>query len=252
MELRTVLLEIFPGCYFPFTWIFQGTGAVNITDVPQSGIYYQQGAIVQLVVQLVDIVTGEPIPLQGGAGFSISILYPDLVTSQTFQAQLYTDGSDGMITYITKNTGAIIDLSQVGLYQMQGMAVIGGSLIPPSYATDFYVLKNTFGGAMPTIITPSAIILFDSNGIRWAGTVSSTGVISWNPQVVGPTGFLQFNNLVMVDNQGVYWKFSISTVGVVTGTPGGTFNQAQDLFSLQDINGKSWLISNNLGTLVAS
>jgi hypothetical protein len=225
---------------------------VNITDVPQSGIYYQQGAIVQLVVQLIDIVTGLPIQLQAAAGLSIAILYPDLVTSQTFQAKLYTDGSDGMISYITQNTGAIINLSQVGLYQMQGMAVIGGVLTPPSYETDFYVLKNTFGGSMSTITTPSAIILFDSNGIRWAGTVSPLGVISWNPLVMGPQGFLQFNNLVMPDITGVYWEFMINDSGVVTSIPGGTFPQVQNYFFLQDINGKSWLITNNYGALLAS
>lgn len=226
---------------------------MNITDVPRSGVYYQQGAIVQLVVQLIDNATGLPIQLQTASGLSISILYPDLVTTQTFAAQLYTDGSDGQITYITKNTGVVIDLSQVGLYQMQGMAVIAGTLTPPSYETDFYVLPNTFGGTMPTITTPSAIILFDTNSVRWAGTVSPLGVITWLPQTLGPTGYLQFNQLVMPDDTGAYWTFKVSLTGVVTGTLGGTFAQAQDYFFLQDINGKSWLITaSETGQLVAS
>lgn len=223
-----------------------------LTDVPQSGIYYQQGAIVEIVVTLIDVQTGLPIDIQTAAGMSISLLYPDGVTTQTFPASLYTDGSDGKISYVTINDNSQVDLSQWGLYQMQGNAIVGGVALPPSYLTDFYVLKNTYGGFMPAITTPSALILYDSSGNRWAGEVSTSGVLSWTSKPFGPNQFFSFNNLVLVDENGVYWTFVISTLGVVTATQAGDFSQAQDYISLVDANGKSWLISNSQGTLVAS
>jgi hypothetical protein len=224
---------------------------VNITDVPQSGVYYQQGAAVQLVVQMIDITTGLPVPLGAASGLSISILYPDRVTTQTFVATLYTDGSDGMVTYTTKNLPGQVDLSQVGLYAMQADAVIGGVSIPPSYETDFYVLPNVFGGPMTTIATPSAIVLYDSASVRWVGTVSPAGTINWIPQVSGPPNALQLNQLVMKDDMGVYWTFTISTLGVLTGARAGTFPKALEYFFLSDINGKSWIVTaSEAGTLV--
>ena len=116
-----------------------------ITDVPQSGIYYQKGAIVQLIVQLLDQQTGLPIQLQAAMSLEVVLLLPDLLTVKMFPAQLYTDGSDGLIVYTTRNDGTIIDLSQVGLYQLQGTGVIGDIQMPFSYETDFYVLKNIVG-----------------------------------------------------------------------------------------------------------
>lgn len=214
-----------------------------ITDVPESGKYFQQGAIVRLVVQLIDIETGLPIPLQTATGLTISILYPDLETSQTFPATLYTDGSDGQISYITQNDGTTIDLTQTGLYRMQGDAIIGGVSLPPSYETDFYVLPNVFGGPSVTNTTPTAIILFDSTGVRWVGTVSAGGVISWAAQISGPASYLYVNSLVMKDDLGVYWTISISTLGVISAVPGGTFPHALNYFFLADINGKSWLVT---------
>lgn len=216
---------------------------MNLTDVPQSGIYYQRAAIVQLIVQILDINTGLPVQLQTANGFSISILYPDLLTSQTFVAALYSDGSDGKITYITKNDGVTIDLNQVGLYQVQGDAVIGGVSLPPTYETDFYVLPNVFGGTMPAIVTPSAIVLYDSDNVRWVGTISAPNVLSWAAQIEGPAGFFQPNALVMKDSTGLYWTITISTLGVPVFTAIGGFPQAINYFELSDINGKSWLVT---------
>lgn len=211
-----------------------------ITDVPQSGIYFQQGAIVRLIAQMLD--TGLPVPLQTATGLVIAILYPDRVTTQSFAAELYTDGSDGMIAFTTRNDGRTIDLSQVGLYELQGMAVIGGVQLPPSYESDFYVLENVFGGSNMPIFTPSAVVLYDTNSVRWVGTVTPSGDIEWVAQPSGPSSFLQFNQLVMKDDNGVYWTMSISTLGVVTGTPGGTFANAIDFFTMADINNKSWIV----------
>lgn len=225
----------------------------QITDVPVSGVYYQQGAIVQIIVQLVDIVTGEPVQLQTATGLTISIKYPDLTTWQTFNAQLYTDGSDGRIYYITKNDGTTIDLSQAGLYQVQGQAVIGGVSIPQSLTTDFYVLENVFGGSTMPLTTPSAMILYDSSNVRWAGTVDPSGVISWAALPSGPAGYLQFNSIVMKDGNGVYWTQTIDTDGVVTPAMAGTFPEALAFFFLTDVNGKTWKITaNEAGVLEAA
>jgi hypothetical protein len=223
-----------------------------ITDVPQSGIYFQQGAVVQLVVQIVDANTGLPVLLQAASGLSLAFLYPDLSVSEVFPAQLYTDGSDGKIVYTTVNTGNQIDLSEIGLYKMQGQASVGG--VPMlSYETDFYVLSNTFGGVFMPIATPSAVVMFDNSNIRWVGTVSTAGVLSWVAQSSGPPTFLQFNSLIMKDDTGTYWTMSISTLGVVTGTSGGNFPHAIDKFTLVDANGKSWIITaSEIGQLVPS
>lgn len=213
-----------------------------ITDVPDSGVYIQRGAIFQIVAQLLDYATGEPIQLQTASGLSISILYPDLVTTQTFAAQLYTDGSDGMIVYTTQNDGATIDLSQVGLYKFQGNAVVGGINLPPSYESDFYVLPNVIGGPAMNIVTPTAVIMFDGANVRWAGMVNPSGALSFAALISGPTTFLQLNNLVMKDSNGVYHQFSISTLGVVSSVPGGSFADSIDFFTIADINNKTWIV----------
>lgn len=224
-----------------------------LLDIPDSGIYFQQGAIVQLVVQLLDINTGLPIQLQAATALTISLLYPDLVTTQSFPATLYTDGSDGKIYYTTENDGTTIDLLEFGLYQMQGTAVVGGVQLPPSYRTDFYVLKNVFGGSTMPVFTPSAVVMYDSSNVRWVGTVTSSGVLHWTALASGPNSFLQFNQLVMKDPNGVYWTLSISTVGVISGVPGGTFPEALESFFLADTANKTWIITvSDVGALVAS
>jgi hypothetical protein len=216
---------------------------VIITDVPNSGIYYQQGAIVQIVVELIDAETDLPVQLQAAMGLSVSVLYPDLVTSQTFSGTLYTDGSDGKIAYTTRNDGSTIDLSQVGLYQMQGNATIGGVMLPPSYATDFYVLTNVLGISSLPVFNSTAMLFYDSSGIRWALTISPSGVQSVALQPALPANFIYFHGLVMKDPAGVFWAASMSLAGVLTWAPGGSFTQALSSFSLNDSNGRSWLFT---------
>ncbi len=223
---------------------------MNITDVPTSGKYFQRGAIAALVVQMIDAESvtpdnpeGDPIPLQTATGLSISILYPDGTTSQSFTAELYSDGSDGRIKYITKNDGVTVDLSQVGLYKIQGNAVIGGVPLPPSYESDFYVLKNTFGGTVMPIATPSGIVLFDSDTVRYVGTVNPSGELSFAQQSEGPTTYLYFNELVMKDSEGIYWTITMGTDGEYDAAPGGTFPHALNYFTLVDQNNKTWVIT---------
>lgn len=216
----------------------------DITDVPDSEVYLQEGAIVMLVAQILDINTGLPVQLQVATGLSLTVLYPDRLTSQTFAAQLYTDGSDGRIVYITRNDGSTIDLSQVGLYQFQGNAVIGGVALPPSFKSDFYVLPNMSGNPTPpAIFSSSSLILFDSNGIRWGVTVNPSGALVRALTPSGPTNFLMFNGLVMKDAGGLYWTVSISITGVIQTTPGGSFTHALTSFILTDTNNRSWVIT---------
>lgn len=225
-----------------------------ITDVPESGIYFQQGAITQIIAQILDANTGEPIQLQTATGLSISVLYPDLISSQTFAAHLLTDGSDGKIYYTTVNDEDQMDLSQVGLYQFQGSAAIDGVISVLSYLNDFYVLKNAFTNiSPPPPFNSSALILFDSTGVRWSMTVSPDGELPVVLQPSGPANYLQFNSLVMKDSDGLYWTVSVSTIGVISGTPGGAFQNAIESFFLTDINGTSWVVTIDTdGTLVAA
>lgn len=218
---------------------------MNITDVPQSGIYYQQGAVVRIVVQFIDNATGLPIPLQTASGMAISILYPDGVTAQTFQASLFTDGSDGNIVYTTKNNGSNVDLSQIGLYQLQGSASVNGVALPPSYLTDFYVLRNVAGLSTTPIFNSSALILFDPLGNRWGVTVSTLGalVVALTPTL--PTNYLKFNQLVMQDANGVYWTVGVNSNGTFNTAvaSGSGFAHALANFILSDANGVSWVVT---------
>ena len=219
-------------------------------DIPQSGIYFQQGAIVQLVAQIIDINTitptnpsGNPIQLQSATGMTISILYPDGATAQTFVASLYTDGSDGMVAYTTRNNGSTIDLSEVGLYKMQASAVLGGVQLPPSFETDFYVEPNVSGLSASPIFNSSALIMFDVNNVRWAGTISA-GALVFAATPMGPSQFLWFNRLSMKDSNGVIWNINVSTAGVQGATQAqGNVQDALSSFILNDVNGRSWVVT---------
>lgn len=220
---------------------------MNITDVPESGIYVQVGAITQLVLQIIDVNTGEPVPLQTATGLQISLLYPDRITSRDLPAELYTDGSDGMIAYTTQNDGASnIDLTQNGLYYAQGFATISGTQLPPSELTDFYAKKNVSAtGTPPIAYTSSALIFFDSNNVRWAMTVDTDGDIS-NPSVArltGPINSLTLNQVVLQDSDGVYWTITMGTDGEYVATVGGTYAQSISTLVLLDSDDVSWVIT---------
>jgi hypothetical protein len=226
-----------------------------IANVPQSGVYFQRGSIVQLVIQLIDQATGLPINISTATSMSIFLLYPDLALERQFVAQLYTDGTDGRIVYTTQNSMSNVDLSEVGLYQMQGQVVIGGVTQPPSYNTDFYVLPNTFdtGGSQP-IVSASGIVLFDTNNVRYVTGVSPAGVIG--PPVAqqsGPPNALILHNWVMKDSNGVYWQITVTTAGALVTAQGGNFTQALESLTLMDVNGVSWVITiSTSGVLVAT
>lgn len=226
---------------------------MRISDVPNSAIYFQRGAIVQLVVQLIDLNTGLPLQIQTATNLIVSLLYPDLITSQTFVASLYTDGSDGCLVYTTKNDGSSeIDLQQCGLYQIQGQVTLGGIVQPWSQQSDFYVRANsTDTGVPPVVFAASAFVLFDSNNIRWATTITTGGVLTPNAQVTGPANALTLHNLVLKDDTGVYWTVTISTLGVLVVTQGGDFSTAIDRLTLTDIDGITWIITvSEAGALV--
>lgn len=83
--------------------------------------YAQIGDMIRLTVQFIDPLTNLPVNLAGGTGILIKLLYPD-DTATDFDADLLTDGTDGVIYYDTARD----DLSQSGTYFIQGEATVGG------------------------------------------------------------------------------------------------------------------------------
>jgi hypothetical protein len=212
-------------------------------NVPQSGIYFQVGAITQLVVEIIDITTGEPVPLQVAGDLEISILYPDGVTYQRFNAELYTDGSDGRIVYTTQNDGGSnVDLSEAGLYSIQGYATIGGVPLPPSERSDFYVLPNNTG-VEPVISGTTGLVFYDTDNVRWAMTVDTNGDLQIAAKKTGPYGFVYLDPLVLQDSDGVYWTVTINTDGEYQTEINGTFQESVQQIVLKDTNGRSWVLT---------
>lgn len=217
-----------------------------IQNVPQSGVYYSQGAIVQLVVQLLDLNTLTPIQLQTASGFTITLQYPDF-SVQEFAANLWTDGSDGMIVYTTQPG----DLDQSGLYQMQGTAVVNGVQLPMSNTDgpdcDFYCLPNikpvsVFDGFLAstnmgvifgvTVLAPNGnlnttamppdlsgyyqnfpLILQDINGFSWEVIALAPGNLETIPYL-GIPGTPQ-TYLYLTDNAGKNWKLTVLPTGAL-------------------------------------
>jgi hypothetical protein len=113
--------------------------------IPQEMQQFQYGAVVQLIVQFIDPIAtaannNVPVPLNiaGASDLLIGLLYPDTVTSQNFDGTFLTDGTDGQIYY---NTVYNTDLSQIGLFQIQGKATLGGKPILTAVGY-FAVLTN--------------------------------------------------------------------------------------------------------------
>lgn len=101
--------------------------------IPQAMKQFQFGAAVRLIVEFVDPIATEananvPVPLDiaGATDLLVCLLYPDTVTSQNFAGTFLTDGSDGKIYYDTEYN---VDLGQLGLFQIQGKATLGESVI---------------------------------------------------------------------------------------------------------------------------
>lgn len=214
-----------------------------LTDVPESGQYFQEGAIVQLVMEIIDDNTGEPVQLQTATDFIISLQYPNGLYRQ-FPADLWTDGSDGKIYYTTRNNGQIVDLDQSGLYTSQAQASVNGVMLPQSSRSDFYISPNVgpmisyFGivmkniqtniqynifvnttGNLETELAPNALpgdytdiplILRDASGIYWQITVNQTGHVV-TAVVATPSSFL--TSLLLSDEDGTIWRFTVLTNG---------------------------------------
>ncbi len=113
--------------------------------IPQAMKQFQYGAAVRLIVQFIDPIAtaangNVPVPLDiaGASDLLVCLLYPDTTTSENFDGTFLTDGSDGEIYYDTVyNT----DLSQLGLFQIQGKATLGGSVVLTAVGY-FEVLAN--------------------------------------------------------------------------------------------------------------
>ncbi len=101
--------------------------------IPQKLQEFQYGAVVQLIVQFIDPVltaqnNGVPVPLDiaGATDLLVCLLYPDTSTTENFAGTFLNDGTDGQIYY---NTVYNTDLAQLGLFQIQGKATLGGKQI---------------------------------------------------------------------------------------------------------------------------
>lgn len=223
-----------------------------ITDVPQSGIYLQRGAIAQLIVTVIDINTGVPVPLQAATSLFIDILYPDRTSWRSFQAQLYTDGSDGNIVYTTINNGAgYSDLNQIGLYKMQGRAAIGDIPLPYSFPTDFYVQGNVADLATVPVPYP---VLIANDGSYWQITVTQTGQLNIIP--ANQTN-LAVSLIYMVDSSGQYWSLSATRTApadahLVTQLISGPVPANQQLFIVNSIKQQAVITVNISGNTVTN
>lgn len=80
----------------------------------------QVGAMVELLVQFMD-PEGIIVDLSAATQLQIILRYEN-GSFQTFEAEFFTDGTDGIISYVT----TINDLMYVGTYFIEGVAVIAG------------------------------------------------------------------------------------------------------------------------------
>jgi hypothetical protein len=211
---------------------------MTITDVPQSGLYFQRGSVVQLVIQLIDDNTGLPIQLQSATNLFIDILYPDNAGTRSFVASLYTDGSDGRIAYITKNDQlGYSDLNQVGLYKMQGRASIGSAPLPPSSETDFYILPNVADQAVAPVNYP---VLQSPGGFLWQVYVLKTGNLDTISVTAGNPVLTQF---YMRDSTGQNWSVTVQDGGQLVTTMINTPVPSSAQIYLVDSVQKQWVVT---------
>lgn len=91
---------------------------------------------VALVVEMTNQSDGSPFDISQASELTLKILYPD-GTASDFVADLYTDGVDGKLVYVTEAD----DLGQSGVCGLQGKAVINGAQIS-SEITQFQVNAN--------------------------------------------------------------------------------------------------------------
>jgi hypothetical protein len=213
-----------------------------ITNVPESGIYIQRGAIAKLIAQLIDLETGLPILLQAATALFMDVVYPDRAGTRTFPAQLYTDGSDGKIVYTTQNNGlGYSDLNQTGLYNLQGRASIGNVPLPPSYVTDFYVLGNAADLATTPVTFP---VLRANDGKFWQIYILRTGQLDIL-QIDATTDAV--DTIYMVDSAGQNWTLVAMRTGpadanLVTTPVTGPFPADQQFYVVDSIK-KQWVVN---------
>ncbi len=79
---------------------------------------------VALVYQMINQSTGLPADISAGTELKIRLGYPD-GTSADFDAELYTDGTDGKMVYVTGDG----DLAQSGINTLQGLITLSSNPI---------------------------------------------------------------------------------------------------------------------------
>lgn len=88
--------------------------------------------------------TGTVIDISAATTMEIYLVKPG-GTVLTKTGEFETDGTDGLLRYVTTKTGspAVYDLDTVGDWEIQGFAVIGTEEMPTKVNT-FYVARNLF------------------------------------------------------------------------------------------------------------
>jgi hypothetical protein len=81
----------------------------------------QVDGVVMLAVKFID-TDGNPIDISTATEKRVILEYPDGLSNE-FDALFATDGTDGVIYYVTQEG----DLNEKGTYFVQGMVVIAGS-----------------------------------------------------------------------------------------------------------------------------
>lgn len=104
-----------PGWSIPLSW------SLKLAGFPLAEFDYRgntqfcqvQDVGIQIVITVLD-QNNNPVDISQAATTTIKFLYPD-GTTKDFNANFYTDGTDGRLVYNTTTD----DLSQAGLYQVQ-------------------------------------------------------------------------------------------------------------------------------------
>ncbi len=100
------------------------------------------------------------------------------------------------------------------------------------------VLVRGFYGLVvaPPITTPTAIILRDGNGVRWAVSIMVAGNLDSEVTPTGPTTVLDITPLVMKDANGILWRITISITGELITTVVASASTSYQTIALLDDN----------------
>ena len=139
------------------------SGPPGMADPLEAPAIPQNNVGVQFVITVIG-TDGKPLDISGITQMSVLLGYPDGELTVGYAAAFVTDGKDGKLAFVSA-TG---NLYQQGLYLIQAQLITSGvGLNTVSGQFWSYARLSTTGPTPPTF-TSSALIFFDSLGIRWA------------------------------------------------------------------------------------